>query len=338
MCPPNGVLFDNAGTPTEATDTSIADGADLAFGTDFATEGNIRLPKGIGEATLAWSIKKRNLADTHDLGLLSVYTSVETGEQFHIGCDPAGDLDATAFNGGTINTRLYLAALLTSAEVVIAGDYQGWSIQQLHPGHPDVAFTIAEHTNFAIAGARKYPQLADFGGGRAVFFWGQAKIRPEGSPTLGALAYCDPIDSNLYYRTPAGALHAMRAQPTQLLWGALELPATSGTFYLNPGGPAANATSTVVELRAAVAGRLSSLYVRQNIVGGADVRYTVLVDGLPTTIEATILNGEQDGEETGAFVDIAAGSRIAIEAEILSPGASPQAIVVTLGLSPVIPP
>lgn len=342
------MLYNSGGSPATATNVAIAPGgADLAFqasGTTLATAGDVRLPQGVDD-TLIWSMQKRSRTGLADLGLLAIYSGSVSEDAFVIGAQPFDpNLADAAFTEGYIFVRRSVFCQLIDPAVVIAGDNPGWALRQVGVSGDVSEFAIEHVANLALPGEKEFTVATDYCGGRGNFFWGRATVKPTvGVPDAGVLAYCDPADTELYYLHPDGDIRAMRAQPAVMSWGNLALAGTTGVFGLSPGfAPATNAPSgTAVEIPAPAAGAVTSLSVLHGAPGGNanPISYTLFVGGVATAATVNLAANGVSANLSGIAVTIAQGSRLSLRASAaVDIGTSPQNILVTIGISPIIPP
>jgi hypothetical protein len=213
--------FDDAGVLGSADEfTYLEDDGELrceggfySFGPVHALSGDIRLPPGVLDAGPSWSVKKRSEDGIRDVTLFETSAITDPGEvdeSLVIGCSLATpDPNDEAFGTVYLFSREYFSFLLTRPGTVITGDYQGFVVQ--HKAVPDdsmVEMYVTQHTNFAIAGRRQYPTVADYGNGRAVMFWGVANTPPSASspPTTGIALWVDETTFSLMYRKPDGSV------------------------------------------------------------------------------------------------------------------------------------
>jgi hypothetical protein len=113
--------------------------------------------------------------------------------------------------------------------------------------------------------------------------------------------------------------------PSVLYWGQERGVSTSGTtWYMTPGYGSGAGSSTPLAIIVPYDGRISRLYITAGNPPNDDVVFTVAVNGVASTLTATVASGTTDANDTVNTANVSAGEILTVEA--LNGGALSSAI------------
>lgn len=152
--------------------------------------------------------------------------------------------------------------------------------------------------------------------------------------TPGVPGVGDAIDWMINWRPQEGAPQPMPS-PGMFEFGADNVAATTVTRYLAPGYQQATANSNRQDFRSPFAATVRDLRVRHNTPNGNGeaIVYTLIVNGAPTALSASLLSTDADGSDLANTVVIAPGDLIGLEVtKALGVGTSPNEITASMRL------
>lgn len=127
--------------------------------------------------------------------------------------------------------------------------------------------------------------------------------------------------SQLFARSDNGVVHQLTPTAADgsavIAFGNDNISALADTRFLDPYWSSRTAVTTIIDIAAPRAGTLRNLFIRHNaaVGNGNSVVYTVMVNGVATTLTATLATGAvgQSSDLVNSAV-VAQGDRIAVRA------------------------
>lgn len=121
--------------------------------------------------------------------------------------------------------------------------------------------------------------------------------------------------------------------PCLLAFGAATTTNDTNARYLNGGGPAGAAGTSIMRIVAPFAGTARNLYIGMGSAPGADLTVTAVKTGVDSALTCTVASGQFSASDTTHSFTFVAGDTLAIKIQLASAGGDPADLFASIQLT-----